>query len=87
MPYEAADLQILLDEYRMLVNACEAGPETPRVGFDGNRLADHMVTDAEWTEPAAQCLIQVAVHYGSFILRNATALALAIDIEDGEGGL
>ena len=86
MSFQAANLRSLFDEYRMLVNACEAGPESPSDEIDGQRLADLLVTEAAWTEPGAQLLIQLATYNGSFILRNATALALALGIEDGEGG-
>ena len=44
-------------------------------------------TDCEWTQEGAIHLIQLVNDYGSFMLRNALALAIAADIEDGKLGL
>ncbi len=40
----------------------------------------------EWTDAAASHLVALARNYGSFMLRNALALAVAAGIEDGELG-
>lgn len=45
-----------------------------------------LVDDAEWTPQAAEHLLRLAREYGSFMLRNALAISLALDIEDGELG-
>jgi hypothetical protein len=39
---------------------------------------------AQWSPAAAQHLVQLAQEYGSFMLRNATAIAIALGIEDGD---
>ena len=45
-----------------------------------------MIREADWTADAAQHLVQLAHDYGSFMLRNAAAISIALDIEDGELG-
>ena len=45
-----------------------------------------LVKEAEWTPEAAADLLRPARDYGSFMLRNALAISLALDIEDGELG-
>jgi hypothetical protein len=68
----------LVDEYRTL--------------FDGLTSSDHkslarvLRHEAEWTPEAASQLLMLARAYGSFMLRNALAISLALDIEDGELG-
>ena len=42
--------------------------------------------EAEWTAEAAEHLLRLATAYGSFMLRNALAISLVLDIEDGELG-
>lgn len=46
-----------------------------------------LVCDADWTEQGAREVLQLARKYGTSILRNALALASAMQIEDGEAGL
>lgn len=45
-----------------------------------------LIREADWTADAAQHLVQLAHDYGSFMLRNAAAISIALDIEDGELG-
>ncbi len=49
-------------------------------------LESVLVRDAEWTPQAAEHLLRLARDYGSSMLRNALAISLALDIEDGELG-
>ncbi len=46
-----------------------------------------LMRDADWTEQGAREVLQLARTYGTSILRNALALASAMQIEDGEAGL
>ena len=41
----------------------------------------------DWTQTGAKTLLKLAKQYGAFILCNALALAIALDIEDGSKGL
>ncbi|MGE0481314.1 MAG: hypothetical protein AB7Q17_12660 [Phycisphaerae bacterium] len=71
---------ILLSEYDALI----AG-----VGDDATdkQIVGALVPDADWTERGAREVLQLARTYGTSILRNALALASAMDIEDSEAGL
>ncbi len=73
----------LVDKYQTLV--AESRPR--RTGqIDWDRLHRNLETSADWTNAAATQLIMLARNYGSFMLRNALALSLAAEIEDGELG-
>lgn len=52
-----------------------------------DQIVAALVRDADWTEQGAQELLHLARRYGVSILRNALALASAMQIEDGEAGL
>ena len=69
------DVSNLVEEYRDLFE-----------GVDADSLEDTLTREAEWTPEAAEHLLQLATAYGSFMLRNALAIALALDAEDGELG-
>ena len=71
-----ADLSLLVDEY--LTMAAEAD------GHEGIMRSLHRWGD--WTPEAVAVLVELANDYGSFMLRNAAALAIALDIEDGRLG-
>lgn len=76
MPH--TDVAGLVSEYRALFhNPPESTP---------NAIEDILIHQADWTPDAAQQLLYLAQHYGAFILRNALAVALALDIEDGDLG-
>jgi len=46
-----------------------------------------LVERGDWTEQGAHEVLQLAQRYGTSILRNALALAEAMQIEDGNAGL
>lgn len=77
------DAAPLVWEYQTLV---EESTTAPRGEIDWARLQVELVRTAEWTDAAASHLIDLARNYGSFMLRNALALAVAAEIEDGELG-
>jgi hypothetical protein len=70
----------LLDEYESIV---ESLPPEPT---DGEVIAA-LVSEGDWTPEGATEVNRLARMYGWAILRNATALAEALGIEDGESGL
>jgi hypothetical protein len=55
--------------------------------IDWNKLVNLPCTDGNWTKQGADTLVEIVQNYGSFILRNALALAVAANIEDGKLGL
>lgn len=72
------DLNSLVDEYRTLLGIAAADSE--------ETLEKLLVREGDWTLHAASHLLQLAQQYGSFMLRNALALSLALGVEDGELG-
>jgi hypothetical protein len=74
-----ASLANLVDEYAALVS----DSQNPNWELIEAKLID--VHD--WTPDAAQALVNMAKQYGWFFLRNATALAIACDQEDGDLGI
>lgn len=81
----SSDATALVSEYTTLVEECRvasSADEELNWDFLEYSLAKH----ADWTPSAAQALTTLARDYGAFMLRNALALAIALDIEDGELG-
>jgi hypothetical protein len=76
--YVPHDVSNLVEEYRSLFDDVGSG------ALDS--LEQVLMDEAEWTAEAAEHLLHLATEYGSFMLRNALAIALALDIEDGELG-
>ncbi|MCA9138647.1 MAG: hypothetical protein KDB00_17870 [Planctomycetales bacterium] len=74
-----ASLANLVDEYGALV---------PDINFPNWELIEAKLIDIhEWTPDAAHSLVMMAKQYGWFFLRNATALAIACEQEDGDLGI
>ena len=76
-------IEDLLSEYDTVV--AESG--SPDSDEFWERVQGKLVTTSEWSNPAAEHLVTLARSYGSFVLRNAYALASVLDIEDGELGI
>lgn len=87
MDRRLSGLGVLVDEYRTL--AVEAttsgGVQDGDAGLD--KVAAWLAGHGEWTPRAATELARLVEKYGAFVLRNAAALAIALDVEDGEEGL
>ena len=73
----------LVSEYETLAKESTAESQGE---IDWTMLQSELVQTAEWTDAAATHLVDLARKYGSFVLRNALALAVAADIDDGEMG-
>lgn len=84
MPITQTDASAPAEEYEVL--AREAGWNHRDEGEALESLKASLVEDAEWTPRAAEELARLATTYGSFFLRNALALSVALGIEDGEAG-
>jgi hypothetical protein len=74
----AENVSGLVEEYRALFADADTDSQ--------ESLETTLVREAEWTPEAAEHLLRLARDYGSFMLRNALAISLALDIEDGELG-
>lgn len=72
------DLKVLIDEYRDL--------DLEGREIDWEVIRDRLADDLDWTEEGATAVVSLARDYGSFMLRNAAAFALACNQEDGESG-
>jgi hypothetical protein len=53
---------------------------------DDAEIVRRLKEQHDWTDIAAEALIMLARQYGAFMLRNALALAIVMDTEDGELG-
>ncbi len=67
------DVSGLVDEYREILCSKET-------------VVKQLVEAADWTEGGAEHVHMLATKYGSFMLRSALALAIALGIEDGSAG-
>ncbi|MCL4198890.1 MAG: hypothetical protein KJZ69_15490 [Phycisphaerales bacterium] len=67
-------------EYREIIRRIEGTS-------DDQQIISMLIEEAAWTDRGAHVVLQLAKYYGTSILRNALALAEAMDIEDGEAGL
>jgi len=76
--YTPENVSGLVEEYRALFGDTDT--------HSSDRLQDILTHEAEWTEEGAAQLLQLANAYGSFMLRNALAISLVLEIEDGELG-
>jgi len=72
------NVTVLVDEYRSVFATHSAE--------DSESLCRVLEESGEWTPRASKHLIELARNYGSFMLRNALAVSLALAIEDGDLG-
>ncbi len=78
-------IESLISEYRDTVAHCSAQYQAETLP-DHEGLALALAQDHEWTEQGARAIIDLANNYGSFMLKNALALSIALGKEDGELG-
>jgi len=77
--FEPADLTVLVEEY----NTKSAEGES----VDWSEIRDRLQRKHGWTPEGADHVVSLVRQYGAFVLRNAAALAIALDVEDGDKGL
>ena len=75
-------LQQLINEYKYYVKAAKSDSNI----INQAALVQQLEDSGEWTTEASEELIALARRYGIFFLRNALAIAEAMEIEDGELG-
>lgn len=66
----------LVEEYRVILKNTDSL----------NSLEAALIREGDWNAQAATHLLKLAKLYGSFMLRNALAISVALEIEDGELG-
>ncbi len=64
----------LADEYKYLSS------------LNDDEVVASLVLHHEWTKEASLEVVNLAKSKGTFLLRNALALAIVLDIEDGDQG-
>ena len=80
---ECNQLDSLISEYNGLVR----GNTTNGVSnISTERLVKILSKEHDWTKQGAHAVVSLATDYGAFVLRNALAIAIALDLEDGALG-
>ena len=79
------DISILVQEYRSVLEHTQ-GIREANGDVDCERLTDCLCANTEWTDRGAEHVALVQQN-GTFVLRNALALAVALNVEDGTLGL
>lgn len=78
---QPALLQSAISEYDSTVNSA-SGKSAIRVNPE--QLARTLCKSHDWTDRGARAIVNLANEYGAFMLRNALALAIVLDKEDGD---
>lgn len=74
-------LESTVSEYEALLRSLELkGGDEPNV----ERLIKRLMRSHDWTGQGAEEIVKLANMYGAFMLRNALALAIALNKEDGD---
>ncbi len=77
------DTKWIQSEYQAYV--ADASDKNHKINW--NNLIELLCIKGDWTKEGAETLAELVQNYGSFILKNALALAIATNIEDGKLGL
>jgi len=64
----------LVEEYRVILENADS-PDS---------LEGALIREGDWSPQAATHLLKLSKLYGSFMLRNALAISLVLEVEDGE---
>lgn len=80
---QTASLQSAISEYNSTVNSTSRR-STRKVKLE--QLTRALCNDHDWTDHGARAIVNLANDYGAFMLRNALALAVVLDKEDGDLG-
>ena len=78
-------LELHIEEYRDMLDDRAKTKKGPVRNWD--EVAELLEKEAGWTGGGADTLTELARYYGSWVLEHAAALAVALDIEDGECGM
>lgn len=86
MTVEQTNVAVLVEEYVTFVQEASVRRIPHPESESDASLRETLIANGDWTPGAADALIELARGYGIFMLRNALALAVALDIEDGSLG-
>ena len=76
-------LRSTIAEYKGLIQPIKKKYDT---SLDPERLIAELSNNHDWTEQGARAVVSLATEYGAFMLQNALALSIVLDIEDGALG-
>ena len=82
MNVHAFSVEGLVDEYDALLSTDWRNGE-PGAEPDWAWIRSVLESEAGWTRSGADHVVRLARDYGVFVLRNALALSIALEIEDG----
>jgi hypothetical protein len=82
----ADNVSALVDEYQTILQN-QLKTFSPDNDKNCETIKSLLNKEADWTPNGAEAIVDLATNYGSFVLRNALALSLALNIEDGKLGL
>ena len=84
MTTEGTLLESRIHEYENLLK----GMQDERQADQDNLLniTQALCRNADWTARGAQEIVELVKNYGTFILRNALAVAVVLGMEDGNKG-
>lgn len=74
-------LQSTISEYGSTVNSTYGKPSRK---VDREDLVRVLCKNHDWTDCGARALVSLVNDYGAFMLRNALALAVVLEKEDGD---
>lgn len=80
---EDTNVELLCEEYKTLVEEVYKRVSVCCLDDSLSELESMLTSKADWTKSAANELINMAKYHGVFMLRNALALAIALDYQDG----
>ena len=81
--FQSSNATSAIAEYTDLVRSTTSDPKTT---IDRDAIVRKLSSEHDWTERGASVLVSLALDYGAFMLKNAHALAIALDKEDGDLG-
>lgn len=76
------NVSTLVDEYQTILQN-QIKTFSPDDEIQCDKIKHLLQSRADWTANGAEAVVDLATSYGSFILRNALALSIALNIEDG----
>jgi len=82
----ADNVSALVDEYQTILKN-QLKTFSPDDDKKCQTIKRVLKNQADWTADGAEAIVDLATNYGSFVLRNALALAIALNIEDGQLGI
>ena len=81
-----SSLEMSIEEYKSIMFSVVPAKEHKSEDY-WIKIRDTLHVDGGWTIGGAEHISNLARNYGIFVLRNALALAIALDIEDGDFNL